>query len=136
VEQDVGWLLDRAKIRELTAHYNRCFDDGDPEGFAQAFTEDGIMEVAGGPTTKGREALAAMCKSVPWGILHVTVDPIITVDGDTATQFVTLVVVGRPRKPGHQPKLVSSGRYEDTLVRTAKGWRFSRRLCTLDGGLG
>ncbi len=27
--EDVGWLLDRARIRELTARYNRCFDGGD-----------------------------------------------------------------------------------------------------------
>ena len=29
MDADVRWLLDRAQIRELTARYNRCFDDGD-----------------------------------------------------------------------------------------------------------
>ena len=48
VDATMAWLVDRAQIRELTARYNRCFDDGDPEGFAATFTEDGVMEVDGG----------------------------------------------------------------------------------------
>ena len=133
MEQEVGWLLDRARIRELTARYNRCFDDGDPEGFAATFTEDGFMEVVGGPTTTGRHDLAEMCRRVPWGIMHVTVDATVEVEGDSAKQHVALVVVGRAAKPGDKPKLMSTGRYEDDLVRTADGWLFARRSCTLDG---
>ena len=67
MEQDVGWLLDRARIRELTARYNRCFDDGDPEGFAATFTEDGVMEVAGGPSTSGRERSRRDVQAGPMG---------------------------------------------------------------------
>ena len=92
----MAWMVDRARIRELTARYNRCFDDGDPEGFAATFTEDGVMEVEGGPTTTGRAALAEMVRRTPYGIVHVTVDAIVEVDGDRAVQDVTLLVVARP----------------------------------------
>jgi uncharacterized protein (TIGR02246 family) len=135
----MAWLVDRARIRELTARYNRCFDDGDPEGFAATFIEDGAMEVEGGPTTTGRAALAEMVRRTPYGIVHVTVDAIIEVDGDRAVQDVTLLVVARP--PADAPadrrhsRLQRSGRYHDLLVRTPEGWRFERRTATLDGGL-
>jgi uncharacterized protein (TIGR02246 family) len=135
----VAWLVDRTQIRELTAHYNRCFDDGDAQGFAATFTEDGVMQVVGGPTTSGRPALAEMCRHTPYGIVHVTVDATVEVDGDRAVQDVTLLVVGRP-VPDAPPEarhssVHRSGRYHDELVRTAEGWRFARRTATLDGGL-
>ncbi len=139
VDAALAWMVDRARIRELTARYNRCFDDGDPEGFAATFTEDGVMEVTGGPTTTGRAALAEMCRHTPYGIVHVTVDAIVEVDGDRAVQDVTLLVVTRPAPDAPADKRSSrvqrSGRYRDELVRTADGWRFARRTATLDGGL-
>jgi uncharacterized protein (TIGR02246 family) len=133
VEQDVGWLVDRAKIIELTARYNRCFDDGDVEGFVNTFTEDGVMEVAGSFSASGREALADMCRHTPWGTMHVTTSNTVEVDGDRAIQNVTLVVLSRPAAKGDTPKLVGTGRYLDELTRTADGWRFKKRSATLDG---
>lgn len=139
MDSELRWLVDRTKIRELTARYNRCFDDGDAEGFAATFTEDGAMEVAGGFVVEGRPALAQMCRSVPYGIVHVTADALVEVDGDRATQDVTVMVLQRP-KPDAGPdertaRLDRSGRYHDELVRTADGWRFSRRTVILDGGI-
>jgi len=139
VDATLSWMVDRARIRELTARYNRCFDDGDPEGFAATFTEDGVMEVEGGPSTTGRAALAEMVRRTPYGIVHVTVDAIVEVDGDRAVQDVTLLVVARPRLDAPADKRTSrlqrTGRYHDELVRTPDGWRFARRTATLDGGL-
>jgi uncharacterized protein (TIGR02246 family) len=139
VDATLAWVVDRAQIRELTARYNRCFDDGDPEGFAANFTEDGAMVIDGGPTVTGRAELADMVRRTPYGILHVTVDGIVEVDGDRAVQDVTLLVVARPAAGAPVDKrgarLRSSGRYHDELVRTPDGWRFARRTVTLDGGL-
>ncbi|HLN43503.1 MAG TPA: nuclear transport factor 2 family protein [Acidimicrobiales bacterium] len=139
MDATVAWMVDRARIRELTARYNRCFDDGDPDGFADTFTEDGAMEIDGGPTTTGRAALADMVRRTPYGIVHVTVDAIIEVDGDRAVQDVTLLVVARPPVDApadkRRSRLQRTGRYHDQLVRTPEGWRFARRTVTLDGGL-
>ena len=138
-DAELSWLVDRTRICELTARYNRCFDDGDPDGFAATFTVDGVMEVAGGPVTKGRAALAEMCRHTPYGIVHVTVDATVEVDGDRATQDVTLLVVNRPApdapSEARRSKVQRSGRYHDELVRTEDGWRFARRTAFLDGGL-
>ena len=139
MDPQVQWLIDRAQIRELTARYNRCFDDGDPEGFADTFTADGVMEVPGGFTVSGRDALADMCRRTPYGVVHATVDATVEVDGDRATQYVTVLVLSRPKadvEPDERrSSLARTGRYRDELVRTPAGWRFTKRSAALDGGL-
>lgn len=133
MDHDVAWLLARANIRELTARYNRCFDSGDADGFAATFVEDGVMEIAGGPSYAGREALAEMCRRTPSGIMHVTVDATVEVAGTHATQLVNVLVLGRPASRSTRPDLRSTGHYVDDLVRTEEGWRFARRRAHLDG---
>jgi uncharacterized protein (TIGR02246 family) len=137
MDDDIRWLVDSARIRELTARYNRCFDDGDPEGFAGTFTEDGVMEVEGTFRVDGRAALAEMVRHTPYGVVHVTVDATVEVDGDRAVQDVKMLVLSRPgptSPEGTKTKLTNSGRYHDELVRTADGWRFTHRTAVLDGG--
>ena len=132
---DLHWVVDRARILDLTARYNRAYDNGDPDTFASLFTADAVMEIQGGPSFVGRDALRGMCPDGPAAIRHVTVDAVITVDGDRATQDVTLLVVGRPSGERRGSKVQSSGRYVDDLVRTGGGWRFARRQVAMDGGL-
>jgi len=139
VDDEVRWLVDCTRIRELTARYNRCFDDGDSDGFAATFTDDGVMEVVGGFRVEGRDALAGMCRHTPYGVVHVTVDATVTVNGDRAEQDTTVLVLQRP-KPDAGPDerrstLERTGRYHDDLVRTADGWRFAWRRVVLDGGI-
>ena len=139
MDGDMQWLLDRTRILELTARYNRCFDDGDADGFAAAFTEDGVMEVDGTFRVDGRPALAEMVRHTPYGVVHVTVDATVEVDGDRAVQDVKLLVLSRPgpdAAPGTATRLTNSGRYHDELVRTPEGWRFAHRTAYLDGGFG
>ncbi len=138
MDAEVRWLIDRARIRELTARYNRCFDDGDPDGFAATFTEDGVMEVEGTFRVQGRDGLAEMVRHTPYGVVHVTVDATVEVEGDRAVQDVKLLVLARPgpdAAAGAKSKLTNSGRYHAALVRTADGWRFTHRTAVLDGGM-
>jgi uncharacterized protein (TIGR02246 family) len=139
VDPELQWLADWTRIRELTARYNRAFDDTDTDAFAATFTEDGVMEVVGGFEVRGREGLAEMCRRTPYGVVHVTADATIEIDGDRAVQDVTVLVLQRP-KPDAAPEerhttIERSGRYRDELVRTADGWRFAKRSVTLDGGM-
>jgi uncharacterized protein (TIGR02246 family) len=128
-------LIDHIEIRELTARYNRAFDDVDSEAWADVFTPDGVMEYTGGEPVVGRDALVAMNKGIGYGYVHITTDPIIDVDGDRATQKCTVIVCNRS-KDGSPVQFGMTGRYEDELVRTPDGWRFKRRVATLDAGLG
>jgi len=54
-------------------------------------------------------------------------------------QDVKMLVLSRPgpdAASGARTTLTNSGRYHDELVRTADGWRFTRRTAVLDGGFG
>lgn len=123
-------VLDHLAIRELTARYNRAFDDVDSEAWADTFTSNGVMEF-GGPPVTGRDALVEMSRATGYGYVHITTDPIIEVDGDRATQSCTLVVATRSKERG-PVGVAMTGRYEDELVRTPDGWRFTRRRAILD----
>lgn len=125
-------LVDRTEIRELTARYNRCFDDQEAEQWAEVFTTDGSLEVQSGVVVQGRDALIDMCRSTGYGTVHTTTDATITIQGDVATQVCTLVLAHRGLEPC-QSTFARTGRYVDELVRTDAGWRFRRRQVTLDG---
>jgi ketosteroid isomerase-like protein len=131
LEARVQWIEDYLAIRELTARYNHTFDDGDAEAFADCWTEDGRMthEVPG--SHGGREEFIASCKLYDGGVIHQTSDPIITIDGDTATQDCSFQVWTRLKdRSANEPFM--TGRYQDELVRTPDGWKFHRRFTKRD----
>ena len=132
---DVAALLDRLAVQDLTATYNRCFDEADADGWAATFVEDGVLEVVDqGVAYRGRDEIRAFCEARGWGYLHLTTDAVVTVDGDTAGQRCNLLMLRRweDKRP---PVLLSTGRYVDDVVRTPDGWRFRHRRVTLDTDL-
>jgi uncharacterized protein (TIGR02246 family) len=130
-----GWSADQVAdwiaIRQLTALYNRAFDDVDGEAFAQTFTEDGVFVLPNARPRQGHEDLRALVEKIGFGSVHATTDPIICIDGDTATQECTLLLARR-EEDGSSVAFAQTGRYSDELVRTTSGWRFSRRTATMD----
>lgn len=126
VEELSDWIA----IRELTAAYNRAFDDVRSDDFAAVFTEDGTIEW-GDSVHSGRDALRGMSAETGYGYVHVTTDPVIEIDGDRARQVCTILVYSR-REDRSVNEFMMSGRYSDELVRTDQGWRFSRRSISLD----
>ncbi|OYD61433.1 nuclear transport factor 2 family protein [Rhodococcus sp. OK302] len=123
-------------IRELTATYNRCFDQSDAVGWAGTFLESGRLEIVGqGVTFTGREQLSDFCRSRGWGILHMTLDPAVTVNGDCAEQRCNLLMFRR-YESHERPTLLATGRYSDRLVRTEEGWLFEAREVQLDASIG
>lgn len=117
-------------IRELTARYNHAIDAGRAEEWAATFTEDGVFEPSAGGRFEGREALAGFARafSSRFKVRHCTTDAVMEVDGDRATQTCYLLLLDR----SDGVKVMSSGVYHDTLVRTPQGWRFSHRRIELD----
>ncbi|MGW5106160.1 nuclear transport factor 2 family protein [Nocardia sp. NPDC004123] len=129
-------FADWQAIRELTATYNRCFDRSDAEAWAATFVETGRLEVAGQEVAyTGHQALGEFCRSRGWGILHMTLDPEVTIDGDRAEQRCNLLMFRRYENK-QPPTLMATGRYADSLVRTPHGWRFDSRVVQLDTRLG
>jgi 3-phenylpropionate/cinnamic acid dioxygenase small subunit len=128
---DTVGLADYIAIRELSARYNRFVDDCRYDDFARCFTDDGVFEVVGLVTMKGRAEIAEITSKFGFGPVHLTTDATIEIDGDEAHQVCSLLVGGR-QKNRAAFRFLTTGRYDDRLVRTPDGWRFTHRRVDTD----
>ena len=133
--------LDYIEIQQLVAKYARAIDTCSNNGYdyADLFTSDGafIPSFNGKPAVpiQGREKLAEVsgggskgCKNVGWivqGVRHLYVNHIITPTAEGATGTVDMLMIGLGGDPN---KIEYDGYYEDTYVKTPKGWRFKQRV--------
>jgi uncharacterized protein (TIGR02246 family) len=136
-------LEDLEAIRRLFMEYKVVLDRQDFAAYADLFAEDGEF-VAGPGVAKGRAAIREMVEAMPdSGLLgrepgddyHVIVNPLIELDPadpDRARAELTWLYVVKGEDGG--PKLAKLGHYNDTLVREAGRWRFSRREAPADIG--
>ena len=127
---DLQYLSDYVEIRGLNALYNRYADIGDGEKYANLYTEDAEFNIVGNNIYKGRKEIAAAC-AVTKVTVHVTTEPEITIEGDTAHQRVRMISIYRAEDCTRN-EFVASGWYIDELKRTEQGWRYHRRRVELD----
>ena len=142
-------LEDIEEIKQLKARYCLYCDGGWPEKsgthagpIAELFVEDGEWDGSPGlPAAKGREAIRRLfvdCRNIPFAY-HPVTNPIIEVNGDTATGNWHLIGVGD--MPGGISGFFLGG-YEEDYVRTPDGWRYKRmriyqaRQAAIPGGWG
>lgn len=145
IPQEQPGTLDQAlsyqAVLNVLADVCHAIDSHDGAAWAALYTDDGVFAYAPAPGTDnlfelvGREALVAWHvhhrSTTPVGKQnHLTLNPVVTVTGDTATSrsyFVSLREVDGAVVPA------STGRYEDRLRRDADGrWRLSCRLAIGD----
>ena len=130
-QSELSKLADRIAITELTARYNEAADAADGSAYTDCWVSDGVLESPGLGSYVGTEELAAVAKALGTSTVHLTTDAIVVVDGDSATQRCRLLLC-RKSADGSDFAVVSTGRYEDSLVRTDGGWRFARRVMMSD----
>jgi SnoaL-like domain len=114
---------DYIEIHELYARYNHAIDlgIGAGQGVADTFTEDGVLN----KTTVGRQALAELAKRAGGGPRrHITTSIVLTQTPDGVKGQAYYFLVDASSK---EFNLVQGGQYDDTIVKTAKGWRFKTR---------
>ena len=134
-------LLDKLAIREVLERYMRFNDDRAADRIAELFDENAIFQVVG-RLVVGREAIRAffgggaeqpkswtepgeLLKQPP--SVHLSANPVIDVDGDTATSELDFLVVGRGDDGRARSTLV--GRYRDRLRRLDDGrWVITSRV--------
>jgi hypothetical protein len=124
---------DRLEILELIARYNHALDAGDREGYAATWAEDGVFELGGQETVRGRGAIRdRFVKAPPEGvrIRHWTTNPIIEGEGDRATLRLYVMSI-RIDAQGRQ--IGFSGVYDDRLERVGGAWKFAQRRLVPDG---
>ncbi|MBN1569386.1 MAG: nuclear transport factor 2 family protein [Acidobacteria bacterium] len=133
-------LLDRIMIEDMMIKYYVDISSGSGHNLAQYFTEDAVFDV-NGMIAKGREAIAKMYGGLGEENAHVgnrlhmlLNNPIISVDGDTATVWAIWsgVLNESINKP---PVMVDQGREYSELVKRNGRWYFKMRYITSDSNL-
>ncbi|GAA4069521.1 nuclear transport factor 2 family protein [Actinomadura miaoliensis] len=118
--------VDRHELTDLVARLGRCLDEKRFREVRTVFTDDASVSTASG-AVQGIDALVEKARRVrPAGVFTQSfiTNPLIDVDGDTATITANLlaVFVGQPEGGGR----FFGERYHLTAARTPRGWRISR----------
>lgn len=137
-----GPTADAVALRRLVDRYGTAVDSRDPEGFAELFEADAVLQVYYGPEsagppaeTRGRDRLAAIPTRLAGRFertFHFVGNHVCTVEGDRATGETYCLAHHFNDGPMGGTDYVMVIRYEDTYRRAEDGlWRFSlRRVLT------
>lgn len=132
IEERLRAIEDREEIAQMQARYIDLNDGGwqgpthcHPEAVAALFTEDGIWEGPPG-RAQGHAAITELFRAfqaIPF-IVHYVMNPLITVNGDTAHGEWHAIVTSTIPPDGTDPKaLWTLGKYINDYERTPAGWR-------------
>ena len=150
LEDRLRAVEDRLEILNLIASHPPSADTGADHYVRTIYLEDGVIDLGGGKTANGKEAVAAIVKTpghqaaIAGGLAHFAGLPHIVLDGDQAvvTSYLQILTPHPTADPVEVPNHGSSkgfrvhrvGANRLELVRTANGWKIKRRtLRPLDG---
>lgn len=128
MEATLRRLQDEIAINRLIAAYSHAVMRLDAAASAAVYTEDGVLSAFSGADVVGRDRIERMLGKIyaPLRFLSQNCGSVvIEVDGDNAraSSSVAEFVQYKDR----DPLGCCFGNYDDRLVRTSEGWRFTRR---------
>jgi 3-phenylpropionate/cinnamic acid dioxygenase small subunit len=132
--QTSNTLEDKQAIYQLLARYCFLLDGYRLREFAALFTSDGEWISRNGTAT-GPKAIEELLRGlVPQPAAgrrrkHFTANAIIELFGDRA-KITSNFLVARDSEAG--PAIAVAGTYDDTVVKTAEGWKFKSRKLSHD----
>ena len=119
-------LEDIEAIRQLKARYCYACDDGyDVETLVELFVADAVWDGGALGVAVGREKIRRFFERTPAVMpfaVHMVMNPLIEIDGDTATGAWYLFQAATFAPDG--TALWGSARYDEAYVRTRDGWKF------------
>jgi uncharacterized protein (TIGR02246 family) len=121
---------DQLAIAELLARYNHAVDDGDPDGVAACFMEDGLLNGRSGHY-RGKEELLRIGKhtTAEMKLRHVVSNTVIDAQADSSIANVrSHLLFYRVTDAGLS--FEASGIYNDVVVKVDGEWKFQSRLMT------
>jgi hypothetical protein len=140
MDEALAWAA-KAAITELITRYAALNDAGDWDAVAALYTAEGRMSRPTAPDefVSGRAAILAAFRSRPRRVSrHIVANVLVTLEGEAYARASSqiLLYMGRVAEDGGLPILSAAppliGSYEDTLVKSAEGWRFAERRGSLD----
>lgn len=137
---EVDQWLARLACRDVVERSARCVDDGDADGIAALFAEDGVLQRPSGAALQGREAIRASYAARPADRItrHLVTNTVVDLQGsDTAhARSRVLLWSGSSDTPDSpfgrqaQPRELV-GEFDDLLQRQSDGaWRIVRRAAS------
>ena len=121
---------DLIEIQHLYSRYNTAIDTGNGPDFGACYAAPGYFD-SGMSVIEGIENIEAFAvqthTNMP-GMRHNSTNIVLEGDGKTARGSAFLI--GYLVDGGY--KVIATGRYQDELVKTDAGWRFSRRVFKMD----
>ena len=126
-------IEDRLEIEDLLTRYCQAIDGKDWALLDTIFTPDAHVDYTSsggvqGPYPEVRAWLAGVLPNFPTS-QHLVTNKDIRIDGDRATSSAYFYnPMGRGQPDGGVKLFFVGGWYVDELVRTAAGWRISRRI--------
>lgn len=137
--RDLQYLLDRADIADLLIDYGNAIDTRDFAALERIFTADAVIDyrATGGPRCTLAEAQAFLGEALPQfpRSQHMMANIRITLQGDSDSASARTMCHNPMvmRQPDGSERVMFFGIwYDDTLLRTADGWRIrsrSQELC-------
>lgn len=124
---------DRAEIVELSARFDNALDAAQRQDFLEVFTPDGVLAGFWGEAIGPEEiggAFDFMLATFARNRRHMVTNHVVTLAGDTARMFSYMVVHDRAENGS-----IGTATFTDALVRTAAGWRFTRRTLAADANV-
>jgi 3-phenylpropionate/cinnamic acid dioxygenase small subunit len=134
LEARVRRLEDHQEILQSLIDYGELLDARDLDAWAQLWASDGEFEMSTGKVAKGRAAIREMLGAVvaqsPQSVLHMELNPRITIEGDRARSTM-MFGVARTQDDG-LTRVVWFGHHESRHVRTPDGWKIAHRRNTVE----
>jgi ketosteroid isomerase-like protein len=121
-------MSDESAIQQLLNRYTDGCNRRDWGQVMASFTEDAAWGVAGRESYQGHAAIRAEMESFVARLdyfVQLNTPAVIEINGDTASARSTIRECGR--FAGTSDALEVLGFYDDELMRTPGGWRFTRR---------
>jgi len=124
---------DTTEILQLYSRYSTAIDTGDGEGFANCFVPDGLFN-NGMAVIEGQAEIAKFADkthaAMP-GMRHNATNIVVdAIDDSGAKASGSAFLIGYMVDGGY--KVIVTGRYEDELEKRPDGWRFTKRVFTMD----
>jgi hypothetical protein len=122
-------VSDLIEVEQLIREFNLRFDAGDAVGFADLFTEDGVLEAGSGRCATHAELRAKIIDSTSRPPhRHFTTNTVIRpVPGDPSHAYATSTWIYMEQREG-RIETRGFGTYTDELVKRDGRWLFQHRI--------
>ncbi|MGE4432255.1 MAG: nuclear transport factor 2 family protein [Sphingobium sp.] len=136
LEERLLRVEDQLALQALLNDYQRFTDEGNPEGWANCWTKDAVLDRGdGSPPVIGRVELAQnVARSIALFKTrqHILSNPSFTIDGDAARGTCSLLYTGTTADAGPENYVQFGGSYRWTFRRTDEGWKIETREMQID----